>query len=249
MWFGSSDKRDEKKESDMYATSFSAAQKSSDTPAARPASAPSAGQSREAAVRRVEQAPSFAGGIPAHLDDNQKIIVGSTRRGSGGRTSNDVLKREETSIFMEKMASIVGPSYVIALISGGAYGMTMVPPPKARRTTRILMNTYLNNIGKTSSRFANNTAAAMLLFVLTGKFINFIFLEELEDFKLSSTMQHAVYGGAAGALYKSTRGFRPMILSAVLGASLGSAYAYAWQKGYFDLVSSRGANAHVGQRA
>jgi uncharacterized membrane protein YfcA len=147
---------------------------------------------------------------------------------------------------MEKMASIVGPSYVLALFAGAAYGLTLVPPSKARRTTRILMNAYLNNVGKTSSRFANNTAAAVLLYVVTGKFINFIFLEELEDFKLNSTMQNSIYGGFAGAIYKSTRGFRPMMLSAVLGASIGSLYSYAWTNGWFEMASSRGANKHFG---
>ena len=147
---------------------------------------------------------------------------------------------------MEKMASIVGPSYVLALFGGGFYGATMVPPPRARRTTRILLNTYLNNIGKTSSRFANNTAAAVLLYVFTGKLINFIFQEELEDFELNTTMQNALYGGAAGAIYKSTRGFRPMILSTFLGAALGSGYAYAWKSGFFDIATSKGTNEHFG---
>lgn len=86
------------------------------------------------------------------------------------------------------MASIIGPSYILALIGGGFYGLTLPTPPKSRRTTRILLNTYLNNIGKTSSRFANNTAAAVLLYVLTGKFINFIFKEELDDFHFNQTM-------------------------------------------------------------
>ena len=86
---------------------------------------------------------------------------------------------------MEKMASIVGPSYVLAYFGGGLYGLTMVPPARSRRTPRILVNTYLNNIGKTSSRFANNTAAAVLLYIFTGKLINWIFLEEIEDFNLN----------------------------------------------------------------
>ena len=179
------------------------------------------------------------------MDDSQKIVL-SQRRGGGRDRSAHVVQREESSIFMEKMASIVGPSYILALFGGGFYGMTMVPPPKARRTTRILLNTYLNNVGKTSSRFANNTAAAVLLYIVTGKLINFIFLEEFEDFKLSANMQNGLYGGIAGAIYKSTRGFRPMILSAVLGASIGSAYSYAWQKGMFDIASSKGTNEHFG---
>ena len=179
------------------------------------------------------------------MDDNQKIVINQSRR---RRNREDhIVKREESTIFMEKMASIVGPSYVIALFGGGFYGATMVPPPRARRTTRILLNTYLNNIGKTSSRFANNTAAAVLLYVFTGKLINFVFQEELEDFELNTTMQNAVYGGAAGAIYKSTRGFRPMILASVLGAGIGSAYAYAWKNGFFEIATSKGTNEHFGK--
>ena len=149
---------------------------------------------------------------------------------------------------MEKMAAIVGPSYVLAMFGGGMYGLTMVPPAKSHRTKRILLNTYLNNVGKTSSRFANNTAAAVLLYVVTGKLINFIFHEELEDFSLNTTMQNAIYGGAAGALYKCTRGVRPMMLSAVLGASIGSAYSYAWTKGFFNIATSKGTNQALAEQ-
>lgn len=97
-------------------------------------------------------------------------------------------------------------------------------------------------MGKTSSRFANNSAAAVLLYVATGKMINFLFHEELQDFKLNNLMQSAIYGGVTGAIYKSTRGTRPMILSSILGASIGCTYSYAWSKGFFDLASSKGAN-------
>ena len=88
---------------------------------------------------------------------------------------------------MEKMASQVGPAYVIAMGVGSLYGGMQVPPAKARRTTRLLINTYINNIGKTGSRWANNTAAAVLLYVMTGKAINWIFLEEIEDFGMNKT--------------------------------------------------------------
>ena len=178
------------------------------------------------------------------MDDNERIIVGQ-RRGGRSRESH-VIKKEESSMFMEKMASIVGPSYVLALFGGGFYGMTIGVPTKARRTTRILLNSYLNNVGKTSSRFANNTAAAVLLYVFTGKLINFIFLEELEDYSLSPGMQNALYGGFAGAIYKSTRGVRPMMLSAFLGAAIGSGYSYAWNNGYFNIATAKGSNQHFG---
>ena len=47
-----------------------------------------------------------------------------------------------------------------------------------------MLNNYLNNIGKTSASFANNTGGAILLYMLTGKTIDFIFKEELETFDL-----------------------------------------------------------------
>ena len=83
-------------------------------------------------------------------------------------------------MFFEKMASIIGPSYTMAFFVGGALGLTKIPPPKSRRTYRLLMNNYLNNIGKTSARFGNNVGAAIFLFMIVGKSINFVFEEELE---------------------------------------------------------------------
>ena len=244
-------KRDEPKEDANYATSFDAARRQTGN---ETTSLPSASVGRSASPsaaasqsRAAISAPSggYPGGrmIPAHMDDNEKIVIQQRRRNREGH----VIKKEESSMFMEKMASIVGPSYVFALVGGAFYGLTLSVPPKARRTTRILLNSYLNNVGKTSSRFANNTAAAVLLYVFTGKLINFIFLEELEDFKLSGLAQNALYGGVAGAIYKSTRGVRPMMLSAMLGATIGSGYAYLWKEGYFDI--GKGSNQHFGNIA
>jgi hypothetical protein len=40
----------------------------------------------------------------------------------------------------------------------------------------------LNNIGRTSARFGNNVGGAILMYITMGKFLNFIFQEEFEDF-------------------------------------------------------------------
>ena len=88
-------------------------------------------------------------------------------------------------MFAEKMASIVGPTYVGALGAGMAYGLTQTPEAKYRRTTRILMNKYINVVGKNGFRFANSSAAAVFLYVVTGKLLNHIFLEEFEDFHVN----------------------------------------------------------------
>ncbi len=84
-------------------------------------------------------------------------------------------------MFAEKMASVIGPSYTLAFFVGGAIGLTKIPPPQARRTYRLLMNNYLNNIGKTSARFGNNVGAAIFLYLLVGKSLNFVMQEELEN--------------------------------------------------------------------
>ena len=84
-------------------------------------------------------------------------------------------------MFAEKMASVIGPSYALSFFVGAALGLTKLPPPKARRTYRLMTNNYLNNIGKTSSRFGNNVGGAIFMYLLVGKSINFVFQEELEN--------------------------------------------------------------------
>lgn len=138
---------------------------------------------------------------------------------------------------MEKMASQVGPAYIIAMFVGAGFGAIQSVPAKNRRTTRLMVNTYINNIGRNSSRFANNTAAAVLLYIMTGKSINFFFLEELEDFGSNKDVQNVLYGGVAGAIYKSTRGKKPMMLSACLGALMSCSYHYAYTNGFFNLAT------------
>ena len=135
------------------------------------------------------------------------------------------------SMFTEKLASTIGPTYVISFFFGAALGLTKIPPPKNRRTYKLLLNSYINNVGKTSSRFGNNMGGCILMYLMVGKFANFLFLEEFED--VGIPVQNALFGAATGALYKSTRGRQSMILASVLGATVGSIYGSAWSKGYF----------------
>ena len=147
-----------------------------------------------------------------------------------------ILHRGSMSMFSDKLAGLVGPSYFIAFCVGGLKGAMMPLPKRAYRTTRLRLNTMMNNVGKTSFRYGNNTGAAVLLYLLTGKLINFIFLEEFDDLNLSEEVKNAVFGAAAGALYKSTRGFRPMVFGAFLGAVIGSGYAVMWKRDWMKLL-------------
>ena len=136
-------------------------------------------------------------------------------------------------MFFEKMASVIGPSYTLSFFVGGLIGLTKIPPPKSRRTYRLLINNYLNNIGKTSASFGNNVGAAIFLFLILGKSFNFIFKEELEN--VGESYRSAFYGALTGAIYKSTRGIRPVIFASFLGAICGSVYTLKWQKGYLQM--------------
>lgn len=138
-------------------------------------------------------------------------------------------------MFTEKMASVIGPSYVFSFFIGAGLGLAKIPPPKARRTYRLLFNNYLNNIGKTSAHFGNNVGAAVLMYLLIGKSINFVFQEELES--LTESQKSALYGAVTGMVYKSTRGFRPIIFASILGAGVGYMYTQAWEKGYLQVKS------------
>ena len=128
----------------------------------------------------------------------------------------------------EKIAAVIGPSYFLAFTVGGLIGLSKVPPERSRRTYRLMINNYLNNIGKTSARFGNNVGAGIFLFLVVGKSLNFVFYEELEG--TSETAKNALYGAVTGSLYKSTRGLRAMGLASVLGAAAGSFYSYQWEK-------------------
>ena len=81
----------------------------------------------------------------------------------------------------------------------------------------------MNEIGKTSSRWANQTAACVFLYLLVGKWINFVFFEELEH--LPDSAKASTYGLFTGLLYKSTRGVRPALFGSVLGAGAGYLFA------------------------
>ena len=92
------------------------------------------------------------------------------------------------------------------------------------------MNNYLNNIGKTSARFGNNMGGAIFLYLLVGKTMSFVFQEELETVG-GETAKAAVFGALTGAIYKSTRGLRPILFASLLGSACGSLYTYMWKKG------------------
>ena len=87
-------------------------------------------------------------------------------------------------MFTESLSATVGPSYVASFFVGALIGMTKVPPKKSRRSYKLMINSYFNNVGKTSTRFGNNVGGAIFMFLMVGKTAQFICLEEIEDSKI-----------------------------------------------------------------
>ena len=83
-------------------------------------------------------------------------------------------------MFTETLSATIGPSYVASFFVGGLIGMTKLPPPKSRRSKKLMINSYCNNIGKTSARFGNNVGGAIFMYIMVGKSVDFLFKEELE---------------------------------------------------------------------
>jgi hypothetical protein len=69
-------------------------------------------------------------------------------------------------------------------------------------------------VGKHTTRCANAGASITLMYCMLKKIINFIFEEEIQV--LSPIQKQFLYGFMTGALYKSTRGWKPMLLAGTL---------------------------------
>jgi hypothetical protein len=69
-------------------------------------------------------------------------------------------------------------------------------------------------VGKHTTRCANAGASITLMYCMLKKVINFIFEEEIQV--LSPIQKQFLYGFITGALYKSTRGLKPMLLAGTL---------------------------------
>ena len=63
-------------------------------------------------------------GLPQHMDDSQKIVVGQRRGARAIKHEDQVLERGAFTMFNERMAALVGPTWCLSLIGGACYGMT-----------------------------------------------------------------------------------------------------------------------------
>ena len=75
--------------------------------------------------------PQFGGAIPAHMDDNQKIVIKNQKnireanQGQQGKVQElEKIHKSDVTMFTDKLAATIGPSYVSAFFVGGVMGLT-----------------------------------------------------------------------------------------------------------------------------
>ena len=83
---------------------------------------------------------------------------------------------------------------------------------------RLKFNNVFNLLGKNATAVGNAFGAAGFLYYLVGSSISFIFEDELKD--VNNLTKNVAFGGLTGALYKSQRGFRGMVVGGGIGAAL-----------------------------
>ena len=123
----------------------------------------------------------------------------------------------------EKLTFTIGVSYCGAAGLGFLRALTKVNPTMKYGVGEALMST-MSTIGRTTAEFGNGGASATLMYCLIGGFLDLVFEEEIKEFGFMS--RNIMAGGITGALYKSTLGFRPMIVGMALGAGTIAGLTY-----------------------
>lgn len=154
------------------------------------------------------------------------------RRKRRQQERDDLVMKNYSGEF-ERYKNLIGPSFVACGVYGFFHGIVEGARTiqRANRPFRLIMTSYINVVGKQTSRFANAGGALCLLYSMTRKIINFSLEEELQE--LNNTQRQAIYGFVTGALFKSTRGLLPSMFSAVLISSFCASFSYFYEKGSF----------------
>ncbi len=114
---------------------------------------------------------------------------------------------------------MVGPAFLFC----GVYGFMAGIFQSARTLTfknrpkKLIITSIINTVGKQSSWYANSGASLGLMYCLTKKTVNFIFEEDLQG--MSDMNKQIVYGFVTGAMFKSTRGLMPALLTGTIVAA------------------------------
>lgn len=121
--------------------------------------------------------------------------------------------------FGEKVAFTVGLSYIAGAALGATKGLYEgLPLFYKRMPMKLRFNNVFNLLGKHATLGGNAFGAAGFMYYMVGSTINFLFEDELKE--LNNTTKNILCGAITGAIYKSQRGIRGMIVGGAIGALL-----------------------------
>lgn len=169
------------------------------------------------------------------MSDDKFVLDYSRRKNSsnqGGHevSRDDMVMKNYQGDFEKGLKNIVGPAFILC----GTYGFFSGIFQSARtltfknRPTKLIMTSLINTVGKQSSFYANAGASLGLIYCINKKIINFLFEEDIRG--LSDINKQFLYGFSSGALFKSTRGLLPALLSGMIFGSFSSGVSYFSQK-------------------
>lgn len=165
------------------------------------------------------------------LDYSKRKHSGGSHGTGTAEISRDELRLHTGGELERQLKNIVGPSFLFC----GVYGFMLGLAQSARdlgkfknRPKKLIFTSVLNNVGRHSSKYANAGAALGLWYCISRRMVNFLFDEEIKDLK--DIEKQAVWGFVAGAMFKSTRGILPAMLTGTICASFCSGMSYLSNK-------------------
>ena len=93
---------------------------------------------------------------------------------------------------------------------------------------RLKFNNVFNLLGKNATAAGNAFGAAGFLYYAVGSTLSFVFEDELKD--IDNLHKNVGIGALTGAIYKSQRGLRGMVVGGGIGAALLLALTVATEK-------------------
>ena len=143
--------------------------------------------------------------------------------------------------FGDRLTFTVGSSYIVGTcvvdagsLIGLARGLYLGFPKNFNIPKKLILNNFFNALGKESSRYGNNFAAAGLLYHLVASSLNKGFEDEMSE--MSNLQKNMFAGAITGGIFKSLRGPVGFAVGSTLGTvlmfTLTKLTEYGNQQGY-----------------
>ncbi|KAK4464383.1 Tim17/Tim22/Tim23/Pmp24 family-domain-containing protein [Cladorrhinum samala] len=124
--------------------------------------------------------------------------------------------------FTDDLCYGTGITYLTGLTLGGAWGLQEGLKKSAGQPPKLKLNTVLNSITRRGPFLGNSAGVVAIVYNCVNSYIGY--LRQKHD-----AFNTILAGGISGALFKSTRGVRPMMISGGLVASVAGVWAVARQ--------------------